>query len=87
LDEHGVAIRVPLARLTTSDGASGWGACRATPDQAHALLGAPLDDLFSPEPGNGARAPWLRWEYPYLGSGGQTRKPARVRARGGNGRQ
>jgi L-alanine-DL-glutamate epimerase-like enolase superfamily enzyme len=66
LNEHGVAIRVPLARLFTSDGASGWGACRATPEQANALLGVRLDDLFSSEPGtsSGARAPWLRWEYP-----------------------
>jgi L-rhamnonate dehydratase len=48
LGDHGIAVRVPLARLTADDGSSGFGYCRAAQGQAEALLGQPLDDLFSP---------------------------------------
>ena len=48
LGEHGATVRVPLARITTADGSSDWGRCRATPEQAQMLIGQPLDALFDP---------------------------------------
>src|SRR5579872_574590 len=42
LGEHGAEVRVSVARLTADSGASGFGFCRATPEQAEALLGARL---------------------------------------------
>lgn len=48
LGEHGATVRVPVARITTSDGASGWGRCRATRQEAEALLAQPLNTLFDP---------------------------------------
>jgi L-alanine-DL-glutamate epimerase-like enolase superfamily enzyme len=40
-------VRPPVARLTTSDGASGFGWSRVTREQAEALLGQPVDSLFT----------------------------------------
>jgi L-rhamnonate dehydratase len=51
LGEHGIAVRVPIARLTTEDGASGFGACRAARDVLAALVGVRLDDAFSADRG------------------------------------
>lgn len=62
LGEHGQSVRLPILRLTASDGASGFGICRAQPDQFPALLGAALTDCFSPQ--SGVSDPWLRYEYP-----------------------
>ena len=53
---HGVDVQVPLARITTTDGTSGFGPCRLTQQEARAFLGAILDDLISPERGVAARA-------------------------------
>lgn len=69
LAEHGATVRVPLARLTASDGSSGFGICRAQPDQYPPLLGAALADLFSPE--SGAGETWLPFEYPLWDLAGQ----------------
>ncbi len=46
LGVHGQVVRLPLARLTTDDGASGFGFCRATREQILDVLGQPLDALF-----------------------------------------
>jgi hypothetical protein len=46
LGEHGSAIRVPILRITTADGVSGFGACYAGPERAVALLDLHLRDLF-----------------------------------------
>ncbi|MGN6759223.1 MAG: enolase C-terminal domain-like protein [Thermomicrobiales bacterium] len=62
LDDHGRTVRVPLARLTTSDGATGFGVSRATQAQAQALLGKSLSNLFDPTAG--VADDWLVWDYP-----------------------
>ena len=51
LGEHGSIVRPAFARLTTESGVSGFGFCRATPQQAQRLVGRPLHDLFSPDTG------------------------------------
>ncbi|MDQ2731016.1 MAG: mandelate racemase, partial [Armatimonadota bacterium] len=51
LGSHGVTVRVPLLRLTTKDGLSGFGPSWIGRPDAAALLGLPLSDLFSPESG------------------------------------
>ncbi len=60
--DHGITVRVPLARVTTSDGAMGWGRCNAGRDDLAALLGASLADIF--DPARGVAEPWLPCEYP-----------------------
>ncbi len=60
--EHGITVRVPIARLTTDDGAQGFGVVRVGDrDDAAARVGTPLTDLFAPERGVTNR--WLPWEY------------------------
>jgi L-alanine-DL-glutamate epimerase-like enolase superfamily enzyme len=62
LGEHGLTVKVPIARLTAEDGSSGVGFCSTTPNQADQLLGAPLDYVFSMSQG---ALPWaLPFEYP-----------------------
>ena len=51
LGVHGQSVRVPLARITTDDGASGFGFCRATEEQILDVLGQPLDALFDAQYG------------------------------------
>ncbi len=62
LDVHGREVRVPLLRITDSEGARGFGACHAGPDQLQPLVGISLDALFDPE--QGVREPWQAFEYP-----------------------
>jgi L-alanine-DL-glutamate epimerase-like enolase superfamily enzyme len=62
LGEHGLVVRVPLARIQTEDGASGFGVCTATREQADALVGRPLSALFSPA--EGALGPGRPFDYP-----------------------
>ena len=62
LGDHGSIVRVPIARITTEDGASGFGVCRATSEQAAVLLGQRLNDLFSPA--QGTTSAWLLFDYP-----------------------
>src|SRR5258706_15262116 len=64
LGEHGVEIRLPLLRLTTDTGVSGFGRCSATPEQAQRLLGQEISALFSGE--TGVAEPWLAFEFPLL---------------------
>ncbi len=45
---HGLEVELPLVRLTTADGASGFGAGRVNAETAKAFLGLPLADLLSP---------------------------------------
>lgn len=54
LGEHGLTVGVPLARLTTDDGSTGFGHSRATAQQAQAILGCTLAELF--QPGRGSTA-------------------------------
>ncbi len=62
IGNHGLTVRVPLTRLTTDDGARGFGAFRGTQDDAAAFLGTSLSDAFTAEHGTAAR--WLAWDYP-----------------------
>lgn len=56
LGEHGLNVRVPLARITLDDGTTGFGSCRASAESAQDLLGQPLDALFDPHWGTMAQA-------------------------------
>lgn len=47
LDHHGMTFSLPLARVTASDGVTGFGACRASPDRLRTLIGLPIGELFS----------------------------------------
>jgi len=47
LDAHGKTFSLTLARVTTSDGATGFGACRASRDQLQPLIGQRIGELFS----------------------------------------
>ena len=49
LGAHGREVRVPLLRLSTEDGASGFGPARLDAGQAGAALGADLDALITAE--------------------------------------
>lgn len=63
LGVHGDTVRLPLVRLTTSDGATGFGRSSASRDQLTYLLGREIDDLVdagSVKPG------WLLYELPLL---------------------
>ena len=51
LPVHGPTMRDPIARITTEDGASGFGWSRVTQAQAEALIGKHLNDLISVENG------------------------------------
>jgi L-alanine-DL-glutamate epimerase-like enolase superfamily enzyme len=62
-------VHVPIARLTTEEGQTGFGVCRATPDEAQALLGVYLDEIVSPT--GGVAEPWRRFEYPLWDLAGQ----------------
>ncbi|HYH12627.1 MAG TPA: enolase C-terminal domain-like protein [Thermomicrobiales bacterium] len=51
LGDHGVDIRVTLARVTADDGSTGFGPVRADRDQLAALVGVELDDAVDPVAG------------------------------------
>ncbi len=51
LPEHGPTMRDSIVRITTDDGASGFGFSRASQQQTEALLGASVNDLISVESG------------------------------------
>ena len=59
---HGNEVRVPLARITTSDGTTGFGACgRLTQQEANAFLGERVDDLIHSANGVAPRAASLEF--------------------------
>ena len=62
LGSHGIDVTIPLALVTTDDGASGFGYCQAEYTQAQQLLGARLDDVFTR--GEGPQGVGTRFEYP-----------------------
>lgn len=47
LGTHGDTIRLPIARLTTNEGVSGFGVCWANQESAVQLLNWPLEEVFS----------------------------------------
>ena len=62
LGDHGTSIQLSLVRLTATDGASGFGVCRAPRNYLQGLLGDRLADAF--DPARGASDRWLPCEYP-----------------------
>ena len=62
LGEHGVVVRVPILRVTTAEGASGFGHCWTSEAQAGELLGQPVHDLF--DAAQGVPPQWRTLEYP-----------------------
>jgi L-rhamnonate dehydratase len=51
LGAHGETIRLPIVRISTRDGCSGFGYGRLDPERAGRLLGQPLESLFSEHSG------------------------------------
>jgi L-alanine-DL-glutamate epimerase-like enolase superfamily enzyme len=51
LDDHGITIRLPIARVTADDGSAGFGIARATREQLSPLIGTTLDAAFDPAEG------------------------------------
>ena len=62
LGDHGDSITVPLARVTASDGATGFGMVRASREQIASLLGASLGDAVVSE--GGVEMAWRALEFP-----------------------
>src|SRR4029079_13079243 len=62
LGEHGIAVQVPILRITAEDGTSGFGACHVGPERAAALLGLRCAALFDED--RAVREPCLPCEYP-----------------------
>jgi L-alanine-DL-glutamate epimerase-like enolase superfamily enzyme len=62
LGEHGIVVRPPIARITAEDGSQGFGFCGATREQAAALVGRRLDELYTPSQGVGEAL--IAFEYP-----------------------
>ncbi|MDQ3247884.1 MAG: mandelate racemase [Chloroflexota bacterium] len=74
LGDHGRTVRVPIARITTEDGVSGFGVCRATSQQAAKLVGKPIATFFSPT--EGATTIGQPFDYPLWDwAGKQTGQP------------
>ena len=69
LGEHGQQVSPPIARITTANGATGFGCSCITEDQALALLGFRLSEAFASESGVTERFRTL--EYPIWGLAGQ----------------
>ena len=68
LGEHGQEVYPPIARVTTEDGASGFGWSRLSREDATQLVGLSLDDAFAREAGlpGPVRAEYRALEYPLL---------------------
>ncbi|MCU0520775.1 MAG: mandelate racemase [Anaerolineae bacterium] len=68
LGEHGLRVTTPIARITTADGATGFGWSRINQQRAEAMLGSALPDtLVHPENlAAGIAEPFRAIEYPLL---------------------
>ena len=62
LGAHGDRVGVPLLRLTTESGVSGFGVCRANRERGAEPLGKSMSGLFAE--GGGIREEWLPFEFP-----------------------
>lgn len=62
LGEHGLHVRPPIARITTTDGASGIGFSSISREKAEAILGFQLSDAYDAE--NGVSEEFRFLEYP-----------------------
>jgi L-alanine-DL-glutamate epimerase-like enolase superfamily enzyme len=70
LGEHGQRVSPPIARVTTDDGATGFGWSWVTQAQAVEWVGLDLDEVMA-LPGGGVRAPFVALEYPLWDLAGQ----------------
>lgn len=52
LGDHGLTVRVPIARVTLEDGSRGFGHSRATTQEAQRLVGRTVAELFLPGRGS-----------------------------------
>ncbi len=83
LGPHGIDVRLSIARVTDSDGLTGFGWSAVRPDAAKALLGRPAAEAFTT--GRGASGPFAALEYPLWDMAGRReRKPVHALL-GGNG--
>ena len=74
LGEHGLHVHPAIARLTTQDGASGFGTSWITPEGAEAVVGFRLGDAF--DPARGVAEEFRVLEYPLWDLAGQlTQRP------------
>jgi len=62
LPTHGQHVREPVVRLQTGEGLVGWGWSRATRDDAGALLGPALADVFDVR--SGSTEAFLKFDFP-----------------------
>ena len=62
LGEHGQRVSPPIARVTTDEGASGFGWSRVAREHAAEWVGLKLDEMF--EGTGGVRRPYTAIEYP-----------------------
>lgn len=69
LGAHGIDVTLPLLRVSTSDGAQGFGFCRIEPARAEQLLGQNFSALYNDE--NGVCESWRDGEYPLWDLAGQ----------------
>jgi L-rhamnonate dehydratase len=69
LGEHGLTVRPGIARISTDEGASGFGWSRITRDEAEGLVGSRLGEAFDPRTGVAER--WRGLEYPLWDLAGQ----------------
>lgn len=60
---HGQTVRLPIVRITTSDGASGFGRCGVTATALESLIGQDIETLVSTD---GADPACIPVEYPLL---------------------
>lgn len=69
LGVHGTQVTVPVVRLTTEDGAMGWGRAAISRELAQEACGKSLEELFTTEPPTSSRFRAL--EFPLLDLIGQ----------------
>ena len=78
LNMHGIEVELRVLRLTTSDGASGFGLCFASAEEAERLLGVPVSNLL-PDDGS-VPADWRAFDFPIWDLGGRAARQARIYA-------
>jgi L-rhamnonate dehydratase len=61
LDAHGSVVRVPMCRVTTSDGCQGTGVSRLDHEVAASAIGLPVSEMFSVERGTADR--WMAFDF------------------------
>jgi L-rhamnonate dehydratase len=69
LGEHGQRVSVPLARVTTDEGVSGFGWSPIAYDRAAGLIGCSLDEMFDPQ--GGVRERFRALDHPLWDLAGQ----------------